>query len=103
MERRIRRVLAIDGGGVRGILPALFLRAFEEYTGKNASELFDLAIGTSTGGLIALALTHSRRALTAREMFDVYLSHANKIFGSPRSTFTAAFFRPRYNNKGLRE
>jgi predicted acylesterase/phospholipase RssA len=103
MQKRIRRVLSIDGGGVRGILPALFLRAFEEHTKKSTSDLFDLAIGTSTGGLIALALTHSRRALTAREMLDLYVSHGNKIFGSPRSSFVSTFFRPRYNNNGLRE
>ncbi|MBA7473271.1 hypothetical protein ES707_08606 [subsurface metagenome] len=103
MERRVRRILSIDGGGVRGILPALFLRAFEEYTGKNTSDLFDLVIGTSTGGLVALALTHSRRALTAREMVDVYLSHANKIFGSPRWALAAVLSGPKYNNKGLRE
>jgi uncharacterized protein len=102
MTKRIRRVLSIDGGGVRGILPAVFLRAFEEYTGKNTSDLFDLAVGTSTGGIIALALTHSRRALTAHEMLDVYLSHSGKIFGSPRTALMFGF-GPRYSNHGLRE
>ena len=50
------RILSIDGGGVRGIIPARILQAIEEKTGKPVSELFDLVIGNSTGGLIALGL-----------------------------------------------
>lgn len=51
------KILSIDGGGVRGIIPARILHHIEERSGKRISEIFDLIVGTSTGGLIALALT----------------------------------------------
>lgn len=51
------RVLAIDGGGVRGILPARILTALEHAAGRPIAELFDLIVGTSIGGITALALT----------------------------------------------
>ncbi len=51
------RVLAIDGGGVRGIIPARVLAALEAASGRPVAELFDLLVGTSIGGLAALALT----------------------------------------------
>ena len=50
------RILSVDGGGVRGVIPARILQAIEEQTAKSISELFDLVIGTSTGGLVVLAL-----------------------------------------------
>ena len=52
----MRKVLAIDGGGVRGIIPAMVLAEIEKQTGKPIAELFDLVVGTSTGGILALGL-----------------------------------------------
>ena len=51
----MKRILAIDGGGIRGIIPAAALAALEEQHGPTA-ELFDLVVGTSTGGIIALGV-----------------------------------------------
>ncbi len=51
-----RRVLSIDGGGIRGIIPALVLAHVEQRTGKPCSELFDLMVGTSTGACSPWAL-----------------------------------------------
>ena len=56
------KVLAVDGGGIRGIIPALVLAAIEEQTQPPDSELFDLVSGTSTGGIIALGVTKPGRA-----------------------------------------
>ena len=50
------KVLAVDGGGIRGIIPALVLAEIEARTNRPASDLFDLIAGTSTGGIIALGL-----------------------------------------------
>jgi Patatin-like phospholipase len=50
-------VLSIDGGGIRGIIPAIVLNYIEERTGKWISDMFDLIAGTSTGGILALGLT----------------------------------------------
>jgi patatin-like phospholipase/acyl hydrolase len=56
------RILSIDGGGIRGLIPALLLQALEARLRQrrpdaSLSDHFDLFVGTSTGGLIALGLT----------------------------------------------
>src|SRR2546422_5276580 len=51
------RILSIDGGGIRGIIPAMVLAELERRTGRPICKLFDLIAGTSTGGVLALALT----------------------------------------------
>src|SRR3989442_4572018 len=51
------RILSIDGGGIRGIIPAMVLAELERKTGRPICNLFDLIAGTSTGGVLALALT----------------------------------------------
>ena len=50
------RVLSIDGGGIRGLIPALVLAEIERRAGRRVSDLFDLIAGTSTGGIIACAV-----------------------------------------------
>ena len=50
-------VLSIDGGGVRGLASATFLSELDKSTNKKLSESFDLIVGTSTGGIIALAIS----------------------------------------------
>jgi len=50
------KVLSIDGGGIRGIIPAIILRQLQKRLGKNLYEVFDLIAGTSTGGIIALGI-----------------------------------------------
>src|SRR3954468_2426331 len=51
------KVLAIDGGGIRGLIPALVLTEIEQRTGRPISSLFDLVAGTSTGAILACGLT----------------------------------------------
>lgn len=50
------RVLAIDGGGVRAHLAAVLLAELERRAERPADDLFDLVVGTSTGGLIAMGV-----------------------------------------------
>ncbi|HXE11982.1 MAG TPA: CBASS cGAMP-activated phospholipase [Bryobacteraceae bacterium] len=57
LEKNHVRILSIDGGGIRGIVPAEVLATIEQKTGRPASALFDLIAGTSTGGILALALS----------------------------------------------
>lgn len=63
-------ILSIDGGGIRGIIPVMVLQELERSLMKtriksSLCDLFDLFAGTSTGGLISLALAadHSRLSL----------------------------------------
>jgi patatin-like phospholipase/acyl hydrolase len=50
-------ILSIDGGGIRGIIPAMILAEIERRTGYRTAQMFDLIAGTSTGGVLALGLT----------------------------------------------
>ena len=52
------KILSIDGGGIRGLIPALVLAEVERRTGRRIGDCFDLIAGTSTGGIIACALAH---------------------------------------------
>ena len=78
------RVLSLDGGGVRGVIPARILAEIEERTDKPISDLFDLIVGNSTGGIIALGLTtpdsKNKPKYTAKEILDLYKDNADKIF-----------------------
>ena len=66
------RILAIDGGGVRGAVPASFLTALEQTTGRSAHDTFDLIAGTSTGGLIALYIASTGKS--AQSVNDEFYS-----------------------------
>ena len=76
------RILSVDGGGIRGILPAEILAELEQRYcgGHSAGDYFDLIAGTSTGGIIALGLAAGPNA---RRILDLYLDHGNEVF--PRS------------------
>jgi predicted acylesterase/phospholipase RssA len=50
---RPRRILSIDGGGIRGLIPAILLESLETATGQPARESFDFVAGTSTGAVLA--------------------------------------------------
>lgn len=71
------QVLAIDGGGLKGIFAAAALAALEKDFDCRIVDHFDLIAGTSTGGLIALGLG---AGMTAAEVLDFYLQHERAIF-----------------------
>ena len=52
------RILSLDGGGIRGLLQIEILSEIERLTGKKITELFDVIMGTSTGGIVALGLVY---------------------------------------------
>lgn len=71
------KILTIDGGGIKGLYSASILARIEEKTGKKISDYFDMICGTSTGGLIALALS---KGITAQEIADMYFNKGQEIF-----------------------
>ena len=80
----MRYVLSLDGGGIRGVIPALVLAKIEENSGKSIAELFDLIAGTSTGGILALGLckksANGSPEYSARDLLDIYVEHGREIF-----------------------
>jgi uncharacterized protein len=77
------RVLSIDGGGIRGIIPATVLADLEVRAGRPVAELFDLIAGTSTGAVIASALTvpgEDGPAYRASDVTELYVREGPNIF-----------------------
>lgn len=110
-DRRFR-ILAIDGGGIRGVFPATLLAELERHHtgGRPVGEYFDLAAGTSTGGILALGLA---AGLSAGELQDLYVRRGSEIF-PPRVggllgrliewlTWPWYLGSARYSQKALRE
>lgn len=76
------RILSIDGGGIRGLIPAVVLDAWEQQLGVPIASLFHLVAGTSTGGIIASALCRPSQPLSAKELINFYQTKGPDIFRS---------------------
>ncbi len=101
----MKKILSIDGGGIRGIIPAMVLAAIEEKTGIATAENFDLIAGTSTGGILALGLSvpddeGNPRYSSAADLADIYARRGREIFQNPRGLF-GQLFEERYSHEGL--
>lgn len=77
MGKEVFKILAIDGGGIKGLYSASILKKFEEKFNTLTSDHFDLICGTSTGGLIALAIALK---IPAKEICDFYINEGPFIF-----------------------
>lgn len=64
----VKRILSIDGGGIRGIISLQFLLHLENKLGVKIADYFDLFAGTSTGALIATILAHLN--ISIQEILD---------------------------------
>lgn len=108
MNNKKFRILSIDGGGIRGIIPATILANWEaEMRTKNPEfkikDCFDLVCGTSTGGIIALGVS---LGIDAKEILDVYLNHGSEIFPWYRrksKLLSLIFGQPFYSRKKLED
>ncbi|KAH0760296.1 hypothetical protein KY290_023789 [Solanum tuberosum] len=111
-------ILSIDGGGIRGIIPAIILSFLEsqlqELDGKDArlADYFDVIAGTSTGGLVTAMLTapdeNHRPLYAAKDITPFYLEHCPKIFPqkkcglfAPIGKMVQALIGPKYDGKYL--
>ncbi|XP_047073248.1 patatin-like protein 1 [Lolium rigidum] len=89
-EGRLITVLSIDGGGIRGLIPATILDCLEcklqELDGPDAriADYFDVIAGTSTGALVASMLAtpdeNNRPLFAAKDISDFYFENGPKIF-----------------------
>jgi len=106
------RVLSIDGGGIRGLLPAVVLADLEARTGRPVSALFDLIAGTSTGGILACALCRPAAAggvggprFSAADLVALYAEEGPRIFHrglGKRLRSADGLLDERYDDDGLR-
>lgn len=92
-------ILSIDGGGILGLYSAdILARIQQEFCNdKPLAEYFNLITGTSTGGIIALALS---TGASAKEVKQFYLRHGEKIFPKKKRKYPG-LFKNKYSNKNL--
>jgi predicted patatin/cPLA2 family phospholipase len=97
MKRRIK-ILSIDGGGIRGLVPALILAELEEKTGRLCSELFDLVGGTSTGAILTAGISIG---IPCKEIAKIYIERGEEIFTKNKGSWWKFLINEKYTNKGL--
>lgn len=71
------QILSLDGGGIKGLFEAALLAKLEEDLRTRVADHFDLVVGTSTGGIIALGLG---LGLSPREIVNFYREEGGRIF-----------------------
>lgn len=102
----MKRVLCVDGGGIRGIIPAAFLRSYEDIKGRIGLH-FDMMAGTSTGGLIAAFLSvrsekhRDSPAHSAEQLVQLYFDHAETIFPGRVAQGVRRIWGPKHRADGL--
>lgn len=99
------KILSIDGGGIKGIIPCMILQKIEERTKKPISALFDVIAGTSTGGILTLGLTvpnqDGKPQYSASDILDLYKDKGSQIFPTTPFEDIKAIFRPKFDVRGL--
>jgi uncharacterized protein len=108
MAGKTIRVLSLDGGGIRGLMSARILAELEALTGQPICRLFDFVAGTSTGGILALALTvpdgSGAPRYRAADLGRIYLEHGREIFSRSlwhRVSALDNLLDERYPSKGI--
>lgn len=97
----MNKILAIDGGGIKGVYAATVLATFENTFSVRISECFDMIAGTSTGGIIAAALS---LGIPAQTILDMYLEKGKDIFTPGiRSKFGGFIRHSKYKSDPLKE
>lgn len=83
-DKELIKVLSIDGGGIRGIIPAMVLAEIERKTGNKIAEMFDLMAGTSAGGILTLGMNvkdqSGKPKFSAEQISEIFTVDGPKIF-----------------------
>lgn len=79
--KKMERLLCLDGGGIKGLVLIQLLIALEKGSGRPIRELFDWVSGTSTGGILALAIVHGKSMEYLR---CLYFRMKEEVFKGPR-------------------
>ncbi|PKY24160.1 hypothetical protein RhiirB3_412732, partial [Rhizophagus irregularis] len=111
-------ILSIDGGGVCGILPALWLSEIEYRTHRPISHLFNMITGISAGGIIAAGLSvpsweihldskknpyyecsDSNPKFSASDLLNIYQNQAKNLFINTNNNNSQSFFKPKHTEQ----
>ncbi len=97
---RKHTAIAIDGGGIRGVMVTRALEQVEAALGKKWGEVCEIAAGTSTGSVIAAGIALNMRAA---EMTQLYRDVSPRIFAKTLRSMLWFLFPYRYSNAALKE
>lgn len=102
MAEKKFRILALDGGGIRGVISAKILERVQQKVGQPLNEYFDLIAGTSTGSILAAGLV---LGLSPEELIDIYRKRGAEIFKSNllRKKISYWLNQSKYSNQGLKQ
>jgi patatin-like phospholipase/acyl hydrolase len=103
-QSNIIKVLAVDGGGIRGIIPAIILDAIQQRLGMEPWQTYDLIAGTSTGGIITVGVgtaCNNGKPYSARQLIDLYVQNGAAIFQKNIFTPERELVLPKYSPAGL--
>lgn len=100
------RILSLDGGGIRGLMTAVWLDRLEKKMKVPLKECFDLVAGTSTGSLLACGIS---LGIPVETIVELYLDSGKEVFPSGLAkwnsrlvrTFSEGVSAPKYDGKGL--
>jgi len=101
-------VLSLDGGGIRGMISAVFLQKLEEALGRPVGECFDLVAGTSSGSVLAAGLSigpDGKQVAPTADLPDFFAKEAPRLFRRspiPFATKLKWLFGPIYDIDALR-
>ena len=95
-------VLALSGGGYRGLYTATVLAELETVLGRPIASHFDLICGTSVGGILALGLADE---IPATELKEFFVNQGKRIFNSrdPLRVLLGFWWEAKHGSKGLRD
>ncbi len=100
----VKYILSVDGGGIRGIIPAIILAEIEQRTRKTIAEIFDLMAGTSTGGVVVAGLCKKDKPqYSANDLVEFYREYGPYIFKSSffRRSILSWFNCAQYPHKNI--
>lgn len=101
------RILAVDGGGIRGVIPAKVLIELEKRIAEKAGkpvamcDAFHMIAGTSTGGIIACGLSKPGKPMTGEDLLALYRDKGASIFD--KSILRPGILCPKYDPDKLEE
>lgn len=100
------RILSLDGGGIRGLMTAIWLQRHEEKLKGPLHEHFDVVAGTSTGSILACAVS---KGIPVERIVELYVQRGKQVFPSAASRlwsrttrlFSQGVSAPKYDGEGI--
>lgn len=103
---KIYRILSLDGGGIRGLMTAIWLKRLEDELGEPLYRHFDLIAGTSTGAILACGIS---KGIDVDRIIELYVDRGREVFPARASRWwsratrvmTEGVSAPKYDGSGL--